>query len=158
MLTRLLTSAVIVLAIASPAMATDFGCQIKDTSGNDLTYVFADKVHTNGPDASGTSHGSVYEVGFIKNGVRTISPPNLEPVWNWSGGQNGISLSPEADPAYSLQVTSGSATLNHGQRVIGDGICQEVDQAKIATIRSHPDDNVIKGLRAIQAIAGIFSH
>ena len=30
---------------------------------------------------------------------------------------------------------------------MGDGICQEVDQAKIAAIRSHPDDNVIKGLR-----------
>ena len=117
---KLLLAAIAAIALGGAAQAGEFGCNIQDTVGNRLTYLFGD----NTTNANGTYGGTVVETGFEKNGRMVISERGLRPVWIYGGNTaGGFNLYSRAAPGWSLSIVGGGATLSHNGRFAGSGSC-----------------------------------
>jgi clan AA aspartic protease (TIGR02281 family) len=128
-------AAVLALSLTSAAHA-DMNCQITDTHGNQLLYVFkrdAVTMHANDPGANGNVAAVFTERSMWKNGtvVQGSSTPGWDggPVWHWfySASNKVGTLTQDTDPSYHIGVsTDGTAVLakdlvNHP---LGTGTCR----------------------------------
>jgi hypothetical protein len=127
---RLVIAAVAAISLSGAAHA-GVVCDMHDTVGNSLTYVFgANTVNTNG-----SFGGTMVETGFRKNGTNVVSDVGQRPIWVFGGNfAGGYNLYSRAAPGWSLSVLGGgSATLTHNGRFAGGGYCNRVDDAPAQT-------------------------
>ena len=129
---KLLLAAVAAISLGGAAQAGEFGCNIQDTVGNRLTYLFGD----NTTNANGTYGGTVVETGFEKNGRMVISERGLRPVWIYGGNTaGGFNLYSRAAPGWAISVLQGgNATLTHNGYFAGGGSCQTTGGATQANV------------------------
>jgi hypothetical protein len=120
----LFATTALVFTLAAPIAAhADIGCNIRDTVGNNLTYMFG----ANSVNSDGSFGGTLVETGFEKNGTMVISERGVRPIWlfnaNVAGGYN---LHSRAAPGWTLSVFGSRATLTHNGRFAGGGYCNPV--------------------------------
>jgi hypothetical protein len=122
---RLTTTLIAACALVGPAPAASaagkLSCNIQDTAGDRMIYMFG----PNTINANGGFGGTMVETGFEKNGRMVFSERGVRPVWMYGGNEGGgFNLYSRADPGWSLSVAGdGAAMLLHGGRFAGNGSC-----------------------------------
>jgi hypothetical protein len=117
---RLLLAAVAAITIGGAANAGELVCNMRDTVGNQLTYVFGDNTY----NANGSFGGTLVETGFLKNGTAVISERGRRPIWIYGSNQGGgFNLYSRSTPGWSLRSANGVAIIEHNGRVAGNGYC-----------------------------------
>lgn len=117
---NLLLAAVAAVCLGGVAHAGEIACNIQDTVGNRLTYVFGANSFNN----NGTFGGTLVETGFEKNGKMVISERGQRPIWIYGGNQGGgFNLYSREAPGWALSVVGYGATLSHNGRFAGSGSC-----------------------------------
>jgi hypothetical protein len=97
-MTKYLLSAAMVAALASSPAHAGVVCNVTDTLGNALTYEFGGNSH----NVDGSFGGTMVETGFAKNGLVTVSPVGIRPIWTYSGNAFGYTLNSREAPAQRL--------------------------------------------------------
>jgi hypothetical protein len=125
MLTKLTTAIVAACALVGPAHAASADqlvCNVQDTAGGRMTYLFG----PNTTNVNGSFGGTMVEAGFEKNGRMIFSERGMRPIWIYAGNQaGGFTLYSRNDWGWSISVASdGVAILRHGDRFAANGSCR----------------------------------
>jgi hypothetical protein len=123
---KLLLAAVAAISLGGAAHAGELVCNMNDTLGNRLTYVFGSNTY----NANGTYGGTLVETGFEKNGTIVISERGSRPIWIYGSNRGGgFNLYSRSAPGWSLRSVNGNAILAHNGRLAGRGFCSASDTA-----------------------------
>jgi hypothetical protein len=116
--------------VSMPAHAA-LTCNMVDTVGNSLTYVFK----PNTTNSNGSFGGTLVEDGFSKNGRVTMSQVGNRPIWQFTGNiAGGFNIYSREAMGWHIDVVNGSATLLHGDRFAGNGSCVLRDAVTAANV------------------------
>jgi hypothetical protein len=120
----LLLAAISAISIANAAKA-DVACNVTDTQGNRLTYLFG----VNTENTNGTFGGTMVETGFEKNGTMTMSEVGIRPIWVFTANQGGgYNLNSRVNPGWTMSVVGYRAMLTHNGNFIAGGRCAKSDR------------------------------
>ena len=122
LLTTAIVAACALVGPAHAASADQLVCNVQDTAGGRMTYLFG----PNTTNVNGSFGGTMVEAGFEKNGRMIFSERGMRPIWIYAGNQaGGFTLYSRNDWGWSISVASdGLAILRHGDRFAANGSCR----------------------------------